>query len=316
MQQGFSSMSTKLKLILGFLVVIAVISLYIVGSSLNNLAKNSTANIGSGTADQPQNGIVSIASNDSDNDGLPDADETQYDTDPFKADTDGDGYLDGEEVLAGTNPTEKNPAVEKQQIKDSKNLTTSYLQTLVGGYMSGDLKGDSNNPADLLASLDVLSSTVLEDMLSQNTQKPSSSVLLVIDSSSDDVKDYLVQATNLMNAIPPQEKYLLNDTTSNATYAAMAFIFHTVNQKFNALAVPQQFAEWHQQTARTLAKCEVLYRGLANGNQDPVRAMVSLELFPTTLGDLAISGNQLNIYLNEYKINKTVHPYIDLSKNF
>ena len=42
---------------------------------------------------------------DSDNDGLSDADEVQvYGTDPYKWDTDGDGRSDGEEVLAGTNP--------------------------------------------------------------------------------------------------------------------------------------------------------------------------------------------------------------------
>lgn len=41
---------------------------------------------------------------DSDNDGLTDAEEELYGTDPTNPDTDNDGYSDGEEVLAGYNP--------------------------------------------------------------------------------------------------------------------------------------------------------------------------------------------------------------------
>ncbi len=41
---------------------------------------------------------------DPDNDGLTNAEERFYGTDPTKADTDGDGYLDGEEVRNGYNP--------------------------------------------------------------------------------------------------------------------------------------------------------------------------------------------------------------------
>jgi len=41
---------------------------------------------------------------DSDNDGLTDAQEKIYGTDPHNPDTDGDGYLDGAEVKAGYNP--------------------------------------------------------------------------------------------------------------------------------------------------------------------------------------------------------------------
>jgi len=41
---------------------------------------------------------------DSDNDGVPDAIELEYGSDPFEADTDGDGWDDGEEVDGNTNP--------------------------------------------------------------------------------------------------------------------------------------------------------------------------------------------------------------------
>ena len=51
--------------------------------------------------DQPENtGPI-----DSDNDGIYDADEGFYGSDPHNPDTDGDGYLDGDEIENGYNPT-------------------------------------------------------------------------------------------------------------------------------------------------------------------------------------------------------------------
>lgn len=48
-------------------------------------------------------------STDSDQDGLPNAEERQWGTDSNKPDTDGDGYLDGQEVGANHNPTIAGP---------------------------------------------------------------------------------------------------------------------------------------------------------------------------------------------------------------
>ncbi|MDH5516122.1 MAG: hypothetical protein OEY45_13280, partial [Gammaproteobacteria bacterium] len=42
---------------------------------------------------------------DDDNDGLTDADESGYGTDPLLFDSDGDGFGDGDEVALGYNPT-------------------------------------------------------------------------------------------------------------------------------------------------------------------------------------------------------------------
>lgn len=48
---------------------------------------------------------------DSDGDGIPDADEATYGTDPSNADTDGDGLGDGVEVLAETDPTDRSSRI-------------------------------------------------------------------------------------------------------------------------------------------------------------------------------------------------------------
>ena len=53
--------------------------------------------------------IEEVAAADSDNDGLPDAVETVYGTNPNNPDSDGDGLLDGAEVDQGLNPLDGRP---------------------------------------------------------------------------------------------------------------------------------------------------------------------------------------------------------------
>lgn len=48
--------------------------------------------------------VTELGGVDSDNDGLTNAEEKKYGTDPLNPDTDGDGYKDGDEVKAGYNP--------------------------------------------------------------------------------------------------------------------------------------------------------------------------------------------------------------------
>jgi len=51
---------------------------------------------------------------DSDNDGLPDADEARYGTNPNNPDTDGDGFQDGQEIKDGFNPLGPGKMTEAQ----------------------------------------------------------------------------------------------------------------------------------------------------------------------------------------------------------
>ena len=66
-------------------------------SNLADKVFTNQSNVNSGQANVNQN-------LDSDSDGLPNAQEIVYGTDPIKPDTDGDGYLDGVEVQNGYDP--------------------------------------------------------------------------------------------------------------------------------------------------------------------------------------------------------------------
>ncbi len=63
--------------------------------SISTIASSAPNNLAANTAKENL---------DTDHDGLSDADEVKYGTDPTNPDTDGDGYLDGDEVKNGYNP--------------------------------------------------------------------------------------------------------------------------------------------------------------------------------------------------------------------
>lgn len=65
---------------------------------------------------------------DKDRDGLSDAKERIYGTDPQRADTDEDGYADGEEVRRGFDPTTAGPAKISENANLIGNLTVQYFE--------------------------------------------------------------------------------------------------------------------------------------------------------------------------------------------
>lgn len=75
---------------------------------------------------------------DSDHDGLTDAEEKTYGTNPNIADTDGDGYSDGIEVKSGYDPLKKAPGdklsiannIEKANAPETQGLTDGFIADL------------------------------------------------------------------------------------------------------------------------------------------------------------------------------------------
>lgn len=116
---------------------------------------------------------------DSDQDGLTDAEEKLYGTDPQKADTDGDGYSDGAEVKAGYDPLKPAPgdslsdesilAVAKivpattDPTTSPENMTTQMAQKISGLATSAT---DPNNPQTSLEDIQNIVSGALD---SQNS---------------------------------------------------------------------------------------------------------------------------------------------------
>ena len=74
------------------------------GDGVPDVIDNCPFDANPGQEDNDGDGLGDVCDDDDDNDGLSDADEALYGTDPFNPDTDGDGVSDGDEVAAGRNP--------------------------------------------------------------------------------------------------------------------------------------------------------------------------------------------------------------------
>jgi len=88
--------------------------------------------------------VLGVVENDSDGDGISDADEIKNGTDPKHADSDGDGLTDGEELRYGTNPNESDTDNDGLNDGDEVNI-----------YHSNPLNADSDGDC-LLDSYEVL----------------------------------------------------------------------------------------------------------------------------------------------------------------
>jgi len=75
---------------------------------------------------------------DSDGDGILDALEEQYGTDPLNLDTDGDSYPDGVEIRHGYNPRDPRPVKLRKRIEIDRKQ--QLLQYAVGPYVLGEYR--------------------------------------------------------------------------------------------------------------------------------------------------------------------------------
>ena len=94
----------------------------------------------------------SITSNnvflDSDQDGLADAEEKTWETDPFNKDTDKDGYSDGTEVKSGYDPTKSAPGdkIVPEEEKTDPLISTADVQENLTKNLEAKLETMLNDP--------------------------------------------------------------------------------------------------------------------------------------------------------------------------
>ncbi|MFO0702854.1 MAG: thrombospondin type 3 repeat-containing protein [Candidatus Andersenbacteria bacterium] len=146
----------------------------------------------------PQDSVASIATQDSDKDGLTDLEEVRYHTDPHNADSDHDGYPDGVEVQNGYDPTAA-PGKGVDQSKpaaasagDSSLLSSLGLSPVsskvdglnvgVGGI--GGVGGVSTDSLQQLAGQSVSSTQRVADLEVDKLLTSSSTPLPVVDSKT------------------------------------------------------------------------------------------------------------------------------------
>lgn len=135
---------------------------------------------------------------DSDQDGLTDAEEKLYGTDPHSPDTDGDGYSDGAEVKAGYNPLKPAPG---DKLPDNQTASQNQNATPSSTDISNQAKNSSNITQALAKKISALAknsnnSEVSNDQIDQLTNEILDSQNTSLELPKIDPKTVLVKKQN------------------------------------------------------------------------------------------------------------------------
>lgn len=284
-------MSTRIKVLLAVVCLGAFASAWRFGGYILG---NHQANV-SGTA-----ALIQSFEQDSDGDGLPDSEETFWQTDFRNPDTDGDGFLDGEEVLSGHDPTVPGP---NDYLTTNRNLTELTALLLAGGLAAGDL--DPSNPL-YEQSVDAL----VEDLLAgQDTGTIATDEVLLGPSDRDATLTYatttvqflrdafastsagFVSVIAAVGNVPMADiaKLAGNDPGRFDRYVAAidAEIAGLESRiaRAKAIRVPVGLVETHRELFLYFRAAQHQYQLARTIHTDPVRGLVALQALAVLAGD-------------------------------
>lgn len=252
---------------------------------------------------------------DADHDGLKDAEEAVWGSDPYNSDTDGDGYLDGEEILSGHNPLHAdNDSLAKQKAFLGLNSTQRLAQVITGGILSGDLKKGAN-PEIFARSVDTVAGATVYSTLSalEAVEVSEDEIEKSADNSKEAQEKYLgiifqTVSGDVMDLVFNQSKelVLLFAADQNAEagqiynsqqkeniktkYLGYAVKFQSAYDELKATPVPNQWTDIHKKVLALLKKLELYHRSIAlTDDGDSLKQMIVL-------------GNLQNVYLESQPI--------------
>lgn len=214
---------------------------------------------------------------DADEDGLPDALESVYNTDPNNPDTDGDGVFDGDEIALGKNPTVAGPddqietALTPESTVPLSTYTSRYFATLPS-ESSRETIFDSDR---LDAFVEQARQPVLEPLVE-------GTVRILSDSSPAAVETYIQSLSPQNN--PNLRPFSLADidtaitaASSEETQAKLAEIISTLDHNVSTLEsieVPPVAKGVHTKLITATRSASKNTNLIKNATEDPVGALV------------------------------------------
>lgn len=251
---------------------------------------------------------------DSDHDGLKDAEEAVWGSDPYNPDTDGDGFLDGEEVLSGHNPTQTDDdSLAKQKEFLGLNSTQRLAQAITGGILSGDLKSGIN-PKIFAQSVDTVANATVYSTLSalEDVQVGEDEIKTNPDNSKEAQEKYLEKIFDVLDGEitdlifnQTKEVAVLFSATQTAAageiysdqqkediktkFLRYAVKFQKAYDELRDFSAPSQWSDIHQKTLVLLKKIELYHRSIALATDDSLKQTIIL-------------GNLQNVYLESQPI--------------
>lgn len=281
-------MTTKLKLLLAGLILLSGFSVYyFVGVFKTSLIRGNAG---------PSTPTIELGSNDPDNDfdndGLPDVEETQWDTDFKNKDSDGDGYLDGEEVSSGHHPRIPAPGDEINPAP-KENVTEGVGSLVLAGLYEGSLK-----PKSPLYDQSV--DEIVDEILRQseiNISTTEQNKIIALAPSEEHTKYYGAAISPLLKEIATENpaglgrvfKAYSNLKRNSQSQKELEKAFNQEQarlqlqiERLENIPVPRDWVPQHDYLLTLLKKTSQSYTAVQNITTDPFQGMVAI----STLADL------------------------------
>ncbi|MDE1919334.1 MAG: hypothetical protein KGH56_01410 [Patescibacteria group bacterium] len=255
--------------------------------------------------------LQSLATKDSDNDGLPDWEEALYGTDPHNPDTFHLGMTDGEAVARGlivpiavanapiatSTPSLINANGAPVGAPAEGTLTAAFAKTFFSLYLSAK---QANGGGDLSeAQMNDVASQALSSLSSAVTPAPdfkSAKDLAVSGSGPDALKDFAVRAeavllTKTSNATQSELLYLKdavenNDASAIPYISSIAKAYRETAVGLSALSVPEELAGDDLALINAMMRISGVAADFARVNDDPLVTMLALQQYPQAILDL------------------------------
>lgn len=279
-------MTAKIKLLFGFLGLIALISVFLTYNSLRaGFLAIPIPNISTN---------LSPPDDDPDHDGLTNKEEAYWNTDPYDPDTDDDGYLDGEEVASGHDPRIPRP----DDLLDTGNLTNTMANLVLSGLYEGSLKSDNPNYAQSIADL---TSDILDSASQDLDRKISATELKIIDSTKENQEKYLENINDLAKKFAMASLEELAQMKSKLDligqsgfktsevknyFSSQTKIFEGLTNEGFSINIPRNWTDDHLYLLETINKTKEENSAIANGEDDPVKAAIALNNFGDKLYEI------------------------------
>lgn len=252
---------------------------------------------------------------DTDNDDLPDWEETLYGTDPKNPDTDSDKTLDGKEIELGRNPlikgpkdflaTKDNPTATSTVEEEKLTLTDSFARGFFTQYMNAQQSGAKITPENV----DQFASNYLK-----NTKLPTISAKQYSEAdlslaNSDQVN--ILTYKNAINAIFtkywPKEKnneliimqkaFTNNDTKALSSLTPIISAYQNTLRNILGLSVPKLAVSTHLNLVNSLSTYIETLKMIQQAYTDPLTGLIGLNSYSTSQLNTSVSIVSLQMYL-------------------
>jgi hypothetical protein len=281
-------MSRRIKILLAVLVVSAGLAFWYVASYTSS---------GSTQTPLSANILQTTTTQDTDNDGLIDSEETYWGTDFRNPDSDGDGFKDGEEVLSGHNPAKAGP----NDLLDSKtNLTQRASTLLLGGLATGDLDPSSANYESAINGL-------VEKIFQQYSDNTTAELDSIVTSTNNqnDVLSYGMKMSRILQTlftntangfasvietikdIPTSDISKLRKDKPNTFSAfskeidAQLSMLDAQAIQLKSVKVPPSLLQAHRNELIFIRGVQQQYRALRAIDRDPLQGIIAMQMLAT-----------------------------------